>query len=753
MAKNPNLHPILRMFDNAAELQSALIQSKSILNRALESSAPTVPLMSKADRIVAYIRRSNRNEGNDSLPRQRRLLSDMCKRFFDRDMDACFEDESISGRTKHRPGYKALMAEIEKGGVSIVVVEDVDRIGRAPHIIADFKHQCELKGVKIYTWQNNGELDDATVAIKSYMSAQVVEMMRTRAKEGRRKRAENGFCPSTMPYGYVKAGQKNGVWIVDEKKRGIVEYIYEAKIRGMENTAIARTLNAREVLTNTGRGNWDATAIKTLVANPKYTGISIYGANAAYFEPEKGVVVRENRPPEEWIVTEVEAWRIVDRQTWDAAVATLNRATRQILKRPHDLLTSTHAVCANCGANMASCKVVRFEKVWQLRCKKAECRERKGHNVSEIESHMLDAIGIVLSDPSYQGGFEARVAMEEGRITAENEAQRARLLQSIKDFQADTEVLIDEKMEIRKRAKERNASSYLGDDASFDIEQIERKYLIAKAQLRAARDELAMLPANPGKLDSDKRAWLLQTYEKVVAARNSDEPRSQMEEDALRMSLAALGDLVERVKIGVVYPGKVSKFEFDIRLDAIFGEVVKKLGDDRRTITRFVHPPQWGLSQNGVYRDEVVDAFKTGVLAATDEEFAAVEPVISEKVRERLAQNFWSTRQFVDTIFLATRASVNLDFLRTVFGPVRAQQIRTIIACSMRSEDQSWQQMFAILKERFPELHSSMDYRSLLKSMERKRAYDREYAKKNAERRLTVRRAYRERRKAAGGKS
>lgn len=757
MPKYRNRNPIMSLFDEAADTQHAQEQSVSLLKRALESknlalaaSNEPMPELDRPVRVIAYIRRSKHDEGNDSLPRQRRNLEQMCQRFFNRPLDACFEDEGFSGRTRHRPGYQALLAEIQKGRPTVVMVEDVDRIGRAAHIVTDFKHQCELKGIKIYSWERSGEIDTTTVAIRGAMAAEVVKMMRTRAIEGKRKRAEAGFAPNTMPFGYVKAGQKNGVWIVDETKRPIIEFMYQARLRGMENEAIARALNTREILSGSGPGCWSSGTVKNTLLNPKYAGVLIFGASWGRLNSETGEVERGENPPEQWIVKEVKAWQIVDRQTWEAVRASLQRPTKQTLKRPHDLLTSVHGVCANCGGRMATYRAAHLDRVWELRCRASHCREHKGHRVTEIEDQMLEVIRTVLSDPSYLVEFEARVEAEYGQMVAKNETTRATLSKAVRTYNAKVEALLDEKMEIRMQAKEWEADPTLGrlEDAMEDLKRVEKKYLQTKLMLRTAADQLAMLPENPPKLDPQKRDWLMQAYECIMEARSSDEPRTEMESEALTMALSSLGDLVEKITMGVVYPGNVTKFEFEIRLDAIFGEVVKQLGEDRRTITRIVYPKSLVKSSVGRHLYEVVDAFNAGLHAASDEEFATVEPAISEKVRERLDRASWSTRQFVDAIFLATRASVDFTFLKSVVDADRARRIKSAISFSMSDEDATWKRMFEILKERFPELYDTMNVTAIYALRDRNRGYQERWKRENPELDRAVKAAYRAKRRA-----
>ncbi len=41
-----------------------------------------------------------------------------------------FSDDGVSGTTMNRPGFKAMIQEIEKGAIGAVFVKDLSRLGR-----------------------------------------------------------------------------------------------------------------------------------------------------------------------------------------------------------------------------------------------------------------------------------------------------------------------------------------------------------------------------------------------------------------------------------------------------------------------------------------------------------------------------------------------------------------------------------------------------------------------------------------------
>ena len=68
-----------------------------------------------------------------------------------------FEDDGYSGLDLRRPGYKALLQEIEKGEIDAVAVTDVTRIGRSSALIYGFITLLGHKGIRLISLQRDYE--------------------------------------------------------------------------------------------------------------------------------------------------------------------------------------------------------------------------------------------------------------------------------------------------------------------------------------------------------------------------------------------------------------------------------------------------------------------------------------------------------------------------------------------------------------------------------------------------------------------
>jgi DNA invertase Pin-like site-specific DNA recombinase len=80
-------------------------------------------------RAVIYARYSSDNQRDASIEDQ----IEVCRRFIERQrwrFERSYEDRSISGASRFRPGYQQMIAELGRGAFDVIVVEALDRLGR-----------------------------------------------------------------------------------------------------------------------------------------------------------------------------------------------------------------------------------------------------------------------------------------------------------------------------------------------------------------------------------------------------------------------------------------------------------------------------------------------------------------------------------------------------------------------------------------------------------------------------------------------
>ena len=80
--------------------------------------------------LLVRISRDDGEEGeSNSIQNQKKLLSKAAKDLGYSNL-LVFSDDGVSGTTMNRPGFQAMIKEIERGGIGAVFVKDLSRLGR-----------------------------------------------------------------------------------------------------------------------------------------------------------------------------------------------------------------------------------------------------------------------------------------------------------------------------------------------------------------------------------------------------------------------------------------------------------------------------------------------------------------------------------------------------------------------------------------------------------------------------------------------
>lgn len=173
---------------------------------------------------------------------------------------------------KPRPGYKALLADLEAGAAESVVCWHTDRLHRRPVELEAYIAVCEPRGVVTQTVKA-GDLDLATpsgrmVARMLGSAARYeVEHMIERQQAAKLQASTAGrWKGGRRPYGY----EADGV-TVRESEAGEVRRAADSFLAGVSLHALARDLNERGATTSTG-GTWKPSEVRKLLLRPRNAG-------------------------------------------------------------------------------------------------------------------------------------------------------------------------------------------------------------------------------------------------------------------------------------------------------------------------------------------------------------------------------------------------------------------------------------------------------------------------------------------------
>lgn len=127
-----------------------------------------------------------------------------------------FTDDGYTGTNFDRPGFNAMLEEINAGHVAIVLVKDMSRFGRN-YLQVGFYTEILFpdKGVRFIAINNGVDSNNPTendfTPFLNIMNDYYARDTSRKIKAVFRNRMENGYrCSGSIPYGYTRHSDKHG---------------------------------------------------------------------------------------------------------------------------------------------------------------------------------------------------------------------------------------------------------------------------------------------------------------------------------------------------------------------------------------------------------------------------------------------------------------------------------------------------------------------------------------------------------------
>lgn len=282
-----------------------------------------------------------------------------------------FTDDGVSGTTFEREGFQAMIAEVEAGNVSAVIVKDMSRFGR-DYLKVGFYTEVMFKEKGVRFIAINNGIDSANQQDSDFTpflnimnewyardaSRKIQAVFKSRMQDGKR------VSPS-VPYGYLRSPEDKQKLIIDEEPAAVVRRIYQMVIEGKGVTAIADILTAEKVLipsayakihcpeNNHSKGFtnpylWSATAVSYILEKQEYMGHTVLGKTVSVSYKTKK---RRKAEPDELMIFKNTHPAIVDEETWYLAQKLRKTVRKPSYDRPPHPLTGL-VYCADCGHKM-----------------------------------------------------------------------------------------------------------------------------------------------------------------------------------------------------------------------------------------------------------------------------------------------------------------------------------------------------------------------------------------------------------------
>ncbi|MCL2069083.1 MAG: recombinase family protein [Oscillospiraceae bacterium] len=340
----------------------------------------------------AYFRLSNEEAQageSASIANQRMLVEDYCKHnniILARE----FVDDGYSGANFDRPGFRAMMSQLETDRANTVLTKDLSRLGRdmveASYYAETFFPEREIR--YIATHDNFDSASDNIMAPFQFAMNEVYLRDGSRKVRNviysKRERGEYCACP---PYGYRKNPANKQALLPDENTAPVVTRIFESAAEGDSSRKIAMELTREGIIPplkyriyhrdNFGESgaarasdDWNYTTVKRILKNEVYLGHTLLGkSKKVNVKSQKKLPIAKDK----WCVTENTHPPLVTQKTFDLAQKNLGKGTKDFRQHEHvrKSIFSGIAVCELCGYSMCSAGTVykgEREKYWYLQC-------------------------------------------------------------------------------------------------------------------------------------------------------------------------------------------------------------------------------------------------------------------------------------------------------------------------------------------------------------------------------------------------
>ncbi len=438
---------------------------------------------------------------SNSISNQKRILETYAKQNGFTNL-RWYTDDGYSGANFQRPGFQAMLADIEAGKVGTVIVKDMSRLGRNYLQVGMYTEmifpQKNVRFIAINDGVDSAQGENDFAPLRNIFNEWLVRDTSKKIKAVKRSKGMSGKPITSKPvYGYLMDEDEN--FIVDEEAAPVVRQIYSLCLAGNGPTKIARMLTEQQIPTpgtleyrRTGSTRryhpgyeckWATNTVAHILENREYTGCLV---NFKTEKPSYKLKHSVENPPEKQVIFENHHEPIIDRETWERV-----QELRKQRKRPNRYdevgLFSGILFCADCGS-------VMYQHRYQTDKRKQDCyicgsykKRTRDCTAHFIRTDLLTA-GVtenLRKITSYAAKHEARFM----KLLVEQNEDGGRRRNAAKKKELETaQKRISELSAIFKRLYEDNVTGRISDErfselsADYEAEQKELKERAAGLQ-------------------------------------------------------------------------------------------------------------------------------------------------------------------------------------------------------------------------------------------------------------------------------
>ena len=560
--KNPN-HFAVRQYKKY-KLAAGVVCSKRLLNQAVGKSLRThnlkpkkgAQVMRKNEKITALYERLSRDDfGKDddqqresnSISNQKAMLEEFAARQGFTNI-VHFTDDGISGTCFDRPGFLAMMKEVEAGNVEYLCIKDMSRMGRDYLKVGQIMEILRQRGVRLIAINDGVDSargDDDFTPFRNIMNEYYARDTSRKIRSTFQSKGKSGkHLTGTVIYGYLW-NEARDQWLVDPEAAEVVKRIFAMTIEGYGPYQIASKLKEEKILIPSaylaqhGEGvnknktfkdvyGWGSSTICNLLEKREYLGHTINFKTRKHFKDKKSHYV----PEDEWTIFENTHEAIIDQQTFDLVQKIRGNVRRYPDGWGEAAPLTGLLYCADCGGKMYVHRTNNGKRISQYTCSQYSkvpvgklCTTQHRINEDVVLSLVSEMLKAIAEYAKHDRAEFLRVVQEaqSSQQTAEVRKQRTRLA-TAKQRVSELEVLLCKIYENNILGK-LSDSRYATLDAQYEKEQSE---LTAEISVL----EKAIRSYEKHEKDADRFIALIDKYE------NFD-----------KLTIAMLNEFIEKILV------------------------------------------------------------------------------------------------------------------------------------------------------------------------------------------------------------
>ena len=546
------------------KLAAGVVCSKRLLNQAVGKSLRThnlkpkkgAQVMRKNEKITALYERLSRDDfGKDddqqresnSISNQKAMLEEFAARQGFTNI-VHFTDDGISGTCFDRPGFLAMMKEVEAGNVEYLCIKDMSRMGRDYLKVGQIMEILRQRGVRLIAINDGVDSargDDDFTPFRNIMNEYYARDTSRKIRSTFQSKGKSGkHLTGTVIYGYLW-NEARDQWLVDPEAADVVKRIFAMTIDGYGPYQIASKLKSEKVLIPSaylaqhGEGvnknktfkdvyGWGSSTICNLLEKREYLGHTINFKTRKHFKDKKSHYV----PEDEWTIFENTHEAIIDQQTFDLVQKIRGNVRRYPDGWGEAAPLTGLLYCADCGGKMYVHRTNNGKRISQYTCSQYSkvpvgklCTTQHRINEDVVLSLVSEMLKAIAEYAKHDRAEFVRVVQEaqSSQQTAEVRKQRTRLA-TAKQRVSELEVLLCKIYEDNILGK-LSDSRYATLDAQYEKEQSE-----LTAEISAL--EKAIKSYEKHEKDADRFIALIDKYE------NFD-----------KLTIAMLNEFIEKILV------------------------------------------------------------------------------------------------------------------------------------------------------------------------------------------------------------